>query len=127
MRLALPLRPLLWLDAATGIAMAGLLLGLGAELSPLLGLPQSLLTEAGLILLPFVLLLAWTATRPSPQRLTALVVAINVGWVVASLLLLAGPWVSPTPLGTAFVLAQAGAVAVIAWLQHGAARALAAA
>lgn len=118
MRYTIPLRPLLWFDAATCAAMAALLLGAEAILVPLLGFPPLLLREAGLILIPFALFVGWTATRPAPERPTRLIVAANLLWAAGSLLLLAGPWLSPSALGTAFVAAQAGAVAVISWLQH---------
>jgi hypothetical protein len=44
-------------------------------------------------------------------------VGVNEAWVVASVVLLLGPWVAPSPLGVAFVLAQAGVVAAFAVLQ----------
>ena len=46
------------------------------------------------------------------------VVLCNALWVVDSVLLLALGWVSPTALGSAFVLAQATAVAVFALAQY---------
>lgn len=111
------LRPLLWLDAATCIAF-GLLLAIAADpLSELLGLPIPLLREAGILLLPFALFIIWVATRADPARGTRVVIAANVAWVLASLAVLAGLWVDPTTIGTAFVVVQAAAVAGIAILE----------
>ena len=96
----------------------GALLPSGAKpLSDLLGLPRFLLTEAGILLLPFALVVAWAAKRADRAGPTWVVVGANVAWVVGSLVLVAGPWLQPTPLGTAFVLVQAAAVAGIALLQ----------
>lgn len=118
----IPLRPLLWLDAATCTAMAGLLLGAGQLLAPVLGLPLALLTEAGIILLPFALFVGWTALQRTPGPALRFVILANAFWVVGSLALLLGPWLSPTVLGSAFIAAQGVAVAVIAWLQRAALR-----
>ncbi len=46
------------------------------------------------------------------------VIALNAGWVAASLLLLLAGWVEPNGLGYAFILGQAGAVAVLAEMQY---------
>lgn len=117
------LRALLGIDAASSLAMA-LLLGLGAgALAPRLGLPAALLQAAGLALLPFVGLLVWLVRRSAPPRSAVwAVVAINLVWVLESLLIGAGLWFAPTALGQGFVLAQAGAVAVLAALQASALR-----
>lgn len=116
---ALPsLRAALALDAAaSGVAGAVMLAGAGM-LAPLLGLPATLLAAAGAVLLPFALAVGLLARRVAPPRgLAWAVVAVNEAWVVASVVLLLGPWVAPSALGVAFVLAQAGVVAVFAVLQ----------
>jgi hypothetical protein len=102
------LRRALLLDAAISGA-TGALLALGAGfLDSLLGLPAILLREAGIVLLPFAAAVLWLATRASPPRGAVwAVVAINGAWAAASLLLLVSPWVAPTALGYAFVIAQA--------------------
>lgn len=46
------------------------------------------------------------------------VIALNAAWVGASVLLLLLPAWSPTGLGYAFILVQAGAVAVLAEMQY---------
>ena len=113
------LRRALLLDATASGGM-GVLLALGAgPLEPLLGLSRSLLWGVGLFLIPFAAFLVWLALRGSALRgLVRLVVVGNVLWVVASVLLLVSRWVSPTTLGTLFVIIQAAAVAALAYLEH---------
>jgi len=112
------LRRVLVLDAVISGA-TGALLALGAgTLDGLLGLPTILLREAGIVLLPFAAAVLWLATRATqPRGAVWTVVAINGAWAAASLLLLVSPWVAPTALGYAFVIAQALVVAVFAELQ----------
>ena len=116
------LRTLLVLDATTCLLMGGLLLAAAAPLASLLGLPQSLLGWAGLLLLPCAALMGAAAAmrRPLPALVWA-VIAGNAAWVLASLGVLG---LATTGLGVAFVLAQAFVVAVLLELER---RALAAA
>lgn len=115
---ALPsLRAALALDAAASGAAGVVMLAGAGMLAPLLGLPATLLTVAGAALLPFALAVGLLARQAPPRGLAGAVVAVNEAWVVASVVLLLGPWVAPTALGVAFVLAQAGIVAVFALLQ----------
>ena len=78
-------RQILFIDAAVSGA-AGLLMVAGAPfLSPLLGLPESLLFWAGLALLPFVAFLVAVARRGAASRLVLIdIIAINALWVAAS-------------------------------------------
>ncbi|WP_161867862.1 MULTISPECIES: hypothetical protein [Pseudomonas] len=97
----------------------GLLLVLAAGwLGAFLELPRLLLLVAGSALLPFAAMLVWLANRAeiSRQAIWA-VIAVNVVWVVDSLLLLVVGWVSPNLFGHAFVIAQALAVGLLAELQ----------
>lgn len=112
------LRRALLLDAAISGA-TGAMLALGAGFADeLLGLPTALLREAGIVLLPFAAALLWLATRSRmPRAAVWTVVATNGAWAAASLLLLATPWVAPTALGYAFVIAQALIVAGFGELQ----------
>ena len=115
------LRRVLVLDAVASAA-AALLLLLGAPvLADRLGLPEALLRGAGLVLLPFVALVAWAARRPVAEpALVGAIAACNAAWVVASIALVAlalPAGLAPTALGHAFVLAQALVVAVFARLQ----------
>ncbi|MDT4868862.1 hypothetical protein FQZ97_1038510 [compost metagenome] len=98
---------------------AGLLMLLANEpLSTLLGLPQALLLGAGLVMLPWCAALLWSARRDFlPRPAVWVVIAVNAAWVLDSLLLLVSGWVQPTPLGLAYVIAQALAVVVFAELQ----------
>lgn len=107
----------LLVDAVATGATALLLLA-GAEfLQPLLQLPAALLRGAGLFLLPFVACVgAMSRMAQVPPRAMAAVIAINAAWVVASVWLVVGGPFQPGVLGTAFVLAQAAAVAVFAEL-----------
>lgn len=116
---ALPsLRTALALDAAASGAAGAVMLAGAGLLSPLLGLPATLLAVAGALLLPFALAVGLLARRTAPPRgLAWAVVAVNEAWVVASVALLVGPWVAPSALGVAFVVAQAAVVVGFAVLQ----------
>ena len=108
----------LLLDAvATGATAVLMLAGAGLLAGPL-GLPAGLLRGAGLVLVPFVALVAWTALRPLLLAgAVRAVIGLNAAWVVGSLALLIGGWVAPTALGTVFVIAQAVVVGAFAELQ----------
>ncbi|WP_157961620.1 hypothetical protein [Acuticoccus kandeliae] len=107
------LRRILYLDAATCAAMALLCLAARTPLSAATGLPPGLVLGAGLALVPSALFMAAVGRgRPPSRASTGLVVAGNALWVAASLALLA--LVPLTGLGVAFVLLQAGAVALLA-------------
>jgi len=109
-------------DAIASGAM-GLLLTLAAgQLAPWLGLPEPLLRGVGLLLLPYAVSVAWIGSRAQVSRLAVRsIIAINLVWVVGSLLILvfghslAG--LAPRALGVAFVAAQALVVAGFAALQ----------
>ena len=112
------LRRVLFADAIPSLASAALLVAAPGRLAELTGLPGALLLEAGLLLVPFVLLVLAVAARPNtPRAGVQAIVAINVLWVIGSLAVLAGPWFAPSALGYAFVIAQAVAVGVLAELQ----------
>ncbi|HEX9462593.1 MAG TPA: hypothetical protein VGB82_08335 [Alphaproteobacteria bacterium] len=112
------LRRVLMADAAVS-AGTGALLMLGADrVDGLLGLPSTLLFEAGLSLLPFAALVIYLATRAAPARpFVWAIIAYNAMWAVDSILLLVTGWVAPTALGVAFVIAQAVAVLGFAELE----------
>jgi len=111
------LRRVLALDSLSCLAM-GLLMGLGASaLAPLLGLPEPLVRTAGLLLLPLAAFIGWLASRPAPPRLLVwLVILGNLGWTAESFAVVAQ--YQPTPLGAAFVAAQALAVLGLAALEY---------
>ncbi|KPF70670.1 hypothetical protein IP69_09055 [Bosea sp. AAP35] len=112
------LRNALALDAAA-CAATGLLLSLAAgPLAGPLGLPESFLRGAGLVLLPCAAVLALFANRETLPRLAVFaVIGLNLLWIADSIAILMAGWFSPTGLGIAFVLAQAGAVAVVTELE----------
>lgn len=112
------LRRALLADAVISGAAALLLLAGAGMLTELLGLPVPLMRYAGLLLVPFVALVAFVGTRADISRGAAwAIVAINVAWVAGSLLLLISGWVAPTLPGYVFVIAQAAAVGIFAELQ----------
>ena len=112
-------------DAAASGA-TGLLLAAGAgALAPLLGLPEGLLRDAGLVLLPYAAFVAWLGARGGagvPRNALRGVAAINLLWALDSVLLLELGRVTPTGLGIAFVLAQAVVVLGFAGAQEAAPR-----
>ena len=113
------LRRILLVDAATSAAMGLLLVVAASPLAPMLGLPAALLDYAGLSLIPFAALVGWVATRPQPPRPGVwAIIACNAVWSADSILLLLSGYVAPTGLGTAFVVAQALFVAILAELEH---------
>jgi uncharacterized protein YjeT (DUF2065 family) len=107
---------------ADGLACLGMgagLAGLAPALASLTELAPSFLRGAGLLLLPIGAFILWLATRREvPAWGVAATVAGNAAWVAASLGLLAVGLVQPNGLGTALILGQAAAVAVIAALEH---------
>lgn len=110
-------------DAAVSGATGALLAAAAGPLAPLLGLPESLLRYAGLVLLPYVAFVAWAGTRGAPPRWAVYAaIALNLLWSADSALLLAFGPVSPTASGVAFVLAQALAVLGFALAQWTASR-----
>lgn len=113
---ALSPRALLRLDALVGLG-CGLALSVAAgPLGALFGLPPTLLLIAGLALFPCAALMLLAARgTPGARVLVTLVVVGNWAWAAASLALLA--LTSPSPLGIAFVLAQAAVVAGFAWFE----------
>lgn len=101
-------------DACTCVAMGLALVAFAQPLASLFGLSATLLTWAGLVLFPSALAMAMAAWRPR-RSWKLLVVAGNLAWVAASIALLS--LAAPTALGGAFLIAQAAAVAVLAWLE----------
>jgi hypothetical protein len=118
LRLITNLRFALLADAVASGA-TGLMMIAGADLlTGLLGLPVALMREAGLLLVPYVALVAWVGTRETIWRpAVKVIIALNVAWVAGSVGLLLGGFVAPTVLGYAFVIFQAVVVGVFAELQ----------
>ena len=113
------LRRVLLLDAATCLAMGAALIFANAPLAELTGFSPDLLMGAGLVLLPcagFMLVLA--SRRSPPAGGVRVVVAANLLWVVASLLLPLWPGVDPNTTGLVGLFAQAVGVLGLAALEH---------
>ncbi len=108
----------LLLDLVASCATALLLIAGADLLAPAFALPADLLRTAGLVLLPFLLLLAWVLRQARPHTVIAwAIIEINVCWSIASFYLLyEGPF-QPTMSGIAFVSIQATAVLGLALLQ----------
>jgi hypothetical protein len=113
------LRRVLWADALSAGAMGAMVLVLAAPLAPLLGLPASLLSDAGLVLIPFALFVGFLALRSQPWRAGVwIVIVLNTIWVIDSIVLLTAGWAAPSALGYAFVIGQAVVVGVFAELEY---------
>lgn len=106
-------------DAVISGATGLLLLAGAGVLTSWLGVPAPLMRYAGLILLPFAAMVLYLARTPLVSRAgVRLVIALNVAWVAASILVLVAGWIEPTTLGLAFVIFQAVVVAGFAELQY---------
>jgi hypothetical protein len=117
-----PSRFLRWVliaDAATCVATGLLMLIGSASLAKFLGLPDGLLRYAGSSLLPFALLLLYLTSRESlPPAAVWTVIVLNALWTMDSFLVVATGWITPNPLGYAFVTVQALGVATFAGLEY---------
>lgn len=103
------------ISGATGLLMVA---GAGV-LTSWLGVPAPLMRYAGLILLPFAAMVLYLARTPLVSHAgVRLVIALNLAWVAASILVLVAGWIEPTALGLAFVIFQAVVVAGLAELQY---------
>ncbi|HTN97292.1 MAG TPA: hypothetical protein VL101_09960 [Nordella sp.] len=112
------LRYVLIADAVASGATGALMIAGAGFLSGLLSLPGALLFEAGLLLVPYVLFVLWTATRRTiPVKPVWLIIACNTLWTLASVILLAG-WIAPNALGIAFVILQAATVGLLGFAQY---------
>ncbi len=79
------LRKALLIDAAASGATAVLLIAGAGLLDGLLGLPVTLMREAGLILILYVAFVAWVGTREQVARGAVwAIVAANALWAMAS-------------------------------------------
>jgi hypothetical protein len=104
---------------AVASGATGLMMIAGADLlTGLLGLPVALVREAGLLLVPYVALVAFVGTRQAISHgAVRAIIALNIAWVAGSIGLLMSGIVAPTVLGYAFAIFQAVVVGVFAELQ----------
>lgn len=103
------LRTVLRLDALASGGLGVLLLVLFDPAGDELGLPVALSVTVGVLLLGWAGFVSWVAQRPSRPLVTEVIV-LNLGYVVASVVLAFSDWVALTDLGVAVVLVQAVAV-----------------
>ena len=112
------LRNVLRADALSCVACGALQVVFTGQMAQLLGLPEALLAYTGEFLLVYAAAVAFVSTRdPLPRPLVWVLLAGNLGWAIACALLLVSDRVAPFMLGTAYVVAQALTVAVLAELQ----------
>ncbi len=108
----------LYADAAASLGLGVLQLLLPGLLAEHLLLPTALLTGTGLFLLGYaVVVVILASARQVWTAAIQFIVIGNVGWAIASIALFASAAVAPSALGVAFLVAQAGAVLVFAWLE----------
>ncbi len=117
------LRAILALDAAASGATGLLLIAGAGLLEGWLNVPAVLMREAGIILIPYVALVAIVATRRTvSRRAVNAIVICNAAWTIASFALLFSGWIAPNWLGQAFIAGQAVVVAGLGYLQYAALR-----
>jgi hypothetical protein len=113
------LRNVLRVDALSCFACGVLQVAFPAAMARLLNLPEGLLAYTGEFLLVYAAVVAFVSTRNSfPRGVIWALVAGNVSWALACVLLLVSGGVSPSMLGVAYVVMQALTVAVLAELQY---------
>jgi hypothetical protein len=112
------LRRVLLIDALSSGAMGLLLATCAGLLGGMLDLPAAMLEQAGIVLLPFALMLAFLGSRAQPPKvLVSTVIVVNAIWAFDSFVLLLSGWVQPNVRGYAFVAGQAVFVALMAELE----------
>lgn len=110
------LRNVLIADAASCAAMGMLALMAKDMIAAICGLPPSLVTAVGFILLPSAAFILMVALRASaPVWMMQLIIWLNTAWIIASLL--AVITLQPTPIGIALIMAQATIVAMLTLLE----------
>lgn len=113
----LSLRSILAVDGVVSGAMGLLLIAGAGVLDAAFDLPAAFLRGVGAVLLPWFALLAVIASRRVISRSAVrFVIAVNLAWIAASVLLPFTGWVEPNALGVAFII-QAMAVVVFALAQ----------
>ena len=111
---AFGLRQLLVVDALTCLVTGALLTSAAGFLAGLLGLPEVLLSVAGLALFPCAALM-FIAARALSKPLVWLVILGNFAWALASVVVAFA--LDPTAVGLVFTLAQAAVVALLGILE----------
>ena len=123
-RAPLTVRQALGLDAAMTAANGAAYLVAAGPIGDLLGVSPALLRGLGAFFVAYAAVAAFLATRPEPPRpAVAVIAAGNAAYALASLVVLAAGWTSPTAVGGVWIAAQAVLVAGFAALQAAALRA----
>ncbi|HEY9219487.1 MAG TPA: hypothetical protein VIO94_15680 [Phenylobacterium sp.] len=113
------LRRVLYVDGLGSLASAALLIAAAQPLSEQLSLPQPLLFETGLALVPFALGVLYVASRREiPRPGVVAIIALNIVWCAASLILLASGATAPNLAGYVVVAVQALGVGLLAELEY---------
>jgi hypothetical protein len=113
------LRRALAADALASGVLGIVLIVAASPIAQLFGLPASMLSIIGVLLLPWTAWTGWLAWQAHPPRVQVWsVIGINALWVIDSVVLLMSGWVQPTAFGSAFIVTQAVAVGVLAELQY---------
>ena len=113
------LRRTLAVDAAISGGTGVLLLVSAGILAQILDVPEVLLRYSGAVLVPFAVYVGLIARRRTvPRASVVAVIALNIAWVAGSVWVALGGAIRPSPMGYAFIIAQAIAVAVFAELQY---------
>lgn len=120
----LTLRQALLTDAVVS-GLVGVLSLAGARwLDSLLDLPAALLAGSGAIMVVYAAGLVTLGNRDRiPEAGARIVVAGNLVWPAACVVLLVGDWIEPNAAGIAFILVQIVAVVIFAEMQAMALRA----
>jgi hypothetical protein len=112
------LRRVIHADGLVSGSMAILLIAAAQPLGDWFGLSEAFVRWTGLLLVPFAISVLFLATRSNPPRNGVwTLIALNAGWVAASVVVLLASWISPSGAGTAFIVAQALLVALFAGQQ----------
>lgn len=114
----------LYADAAGTISLAVLQLLLPSLLAEQLSLPTGLLTGTGIFMVGYTLMLVSlaNATRVWAAAIQFIIVG-NIGWAIGCLALAETAIVAPSRLGIAYLVFQAVAVLLFAWLERAGLRA----
>ena len=113
------LRNVLGADALSCIACGLLQVVFTDSMVALLNLPRTLIAYSGEFLLAYGVLVAWLSTRmPLPRPLVWLLIAGNLAWAAACMVLFFGGGVRLSALGMTYVAVQALTVVVLAELPY---------
>ncbi len=113
------LRQALFADALVSSACVAAMLVFASPLAPLLELPAGLIFGAALSLVPFVALVTAVAWPAQPRAAGVwLVIALNLGWAVATAALALSGRVTPNAFGWTFIAVQGLFVVAIAELEY---------